>query len=812
MRKITILEVWDPCINEYIQLKQAINQGLFNTQTFLFFNPIEQEYYSITEAAKRGLFKSAIDLRPESLIVERVKIVQRVLLKSARNPLDFDALLTINEAISKGVVDTNLRVYRTKDEIISLNEAIERDLLQVEVANEITEKITETLTEKKSADNLGLVKKVETSSTSNIDQVSIGSSASSFDSTATPTDSLQQINGTYMMDLPKSTNTSKRIRKKSEEFAAGFITDYNSQKILEQSNAKVRSILKSGSKSLNPVIDLNEAIKEDMVILHDSPNLMQNVKYVIDLKTGKRLDFDTACKRGIIDVFNRLYVDTRTNKKINLFEALGKFYIIMNEEVSSDDERPKLKAKKSSLAKKKLTESDIVTFFNPRTGDQISINEAKQIGLFDQRTNYYVDAHKNRLMTLEEAVEKGMAVLKQDNLTHEVNEGYQFLYINGVINPSTRTEMPLNEAIDQGILDYVECELHDAESGQTLTLLEAYEKGLLITSAKNYNPTPASETASNPNKSCLVETNRLGDFKIKKNSSQSNSKLPLKVDNPLLVNKSQSVEMAKKQNPPVCTNQNTLTNQLLKSQSQSPLRNSKRETTSDHSSSRGKSIDRFSITSRASILSRFKDKLFGKNTKKKQFRCEETLILESLRILDTQTNEKHGLRDAIALNIAIPDDRIRDTANQVELTIREALELSIIRFCFADEKNFEYVQRENCFVCDNALYLVSYVLDPRDQKKLNLADAVARQIVDLENMFYFGRKGAYTLDLAIQKGYIASRQIDLNLLNAVVVSNVLKYSKYTPPPPQVDTEAIETIDEYFSKVDNMQDLVRLDLN
>ena len=62
MRKITIVEVWDPIKEEYVSVKQAINQGLFDPQTYLFFSPKEDKYYSITEAAQRFMFKSAIDL------------------------------------------------------------------------------------------------------------------------------------------------------------------------------------------------------------------------------------------------------------------------------------------------------------------------------------------------------------------------------------------------------------------------------------------------------------------------------------------------------------------------------------------------------------------------------------------------------------------------------------------------------------------------------------------------------------------------------------------------------------------------------
>ncbi len=82
-------------------------------------------------------------------------------------------------------------------------------------------------------------------------------------------------------------------------------------------------------------------------------------------------------------------------------------------------------------------------------------------------------------LTLEEAVKKGLAVPKQEKFQSEINEGFQFLHIKGIINPITRQEMPLNEAISSGFLDYTECEFHDPNSAKPLTLLEAYDRGLL---------------------------------------------------------------------------------------------------------------------------------------------------------------------------------------------------------------------------------------------------------------------------------------------------------------------------------------------
>lgn len=137
MRKITILEVWDPAKKEFIPIRQAINQGLFNTRTYLFFSPPENKHYSITEAARKGLFKSAIDLRPEALIVERVKVAETVSLEAARDPDNEARLIGIRDAISAGIVDPNLKIYRnpTTNAVVDLGDAIDQDLVKVFLKN-----------------------------------------------------------------------------------------------------------------------------------------------------------------------------------------------------------------------------------------------------------------------------------------------------------------------------------------------------------------------------------------------------------------------------------------------------------------------------------------------------------------------------------------------------------------------------------------------------------------------------------------------------------------------------------------------------
>ena len=69
---------------------------------------------------------------------------------------------------------------------------------------------------------------------------------------------------------------------------------------MESQDSSFKSILRSSpNNNSDPLIDLGEAIRKDLVFLPDSHVKTQSVKYVVDLKTGERLGFEEACKQGI---------------------------------------------------------------------------------------------------------------------------------------------------------------------------------------------------------------------------------------------------------------------------------------------------------------------------------------------------------------------------------------------------------------------------------------------------------------------------------------------------------------------------------
>jgi hypothetical protein len=197
-------------------------------------------------------------------------------------------------------------------------------------------------------------------------------------------------------------------------------------------------------------------------------------------------------------VRNKRFVDTRDKSTLTLFEALTQNYIIMKDELNDNYQDDPFDKKKKADKRKNgiVTHHDILSMFNPMTGVQISVAKAIDAGIYDRRLNVYIDLISKRIIGLAEAIEKGLVVLKpssnagnkENNFrvadTEEDEEEYEQLTIKAIRNPVSGLEMPLNEAIAAGFLDYAECEFHDPVSGKTFTLLDAYDKGYLITTSK----------------------------------------------------------------------------------------------------------------------------------------------------------------------------------------------------------------------------------------------------------------------------------------------------------------------------------------
>jgi hypothetical protein len=250
------------------------------------------------------------------------------------------------------------------------------------------------------------------------------------------TGTLREVNGVLIFDRTKSLSINKRMKRYSAvdgeptPVVAGYINE---------------SDLVDAVVADKP-FDFNEAVRKNLVILPDSvANLTQNVRQVLDLATGERVDFELACRTGLIDLKKRRYVDMRGGRRrsMSLFEALGKNYIVMRDELATnydeDDEDEDDDNQDGEVGKKKkskLTVEDIASVFDPSSGEQCSLDVAVQLGLFDLARLVYIDLtsredgeNKYRTVELDEAADKGLVLLKATTAAGANKNNYKFLRI-----------------------------------------------------------------------------------------------------------------------------------------------------------------------------------------------------------------------------------------------------------------------------------------------------------------------------------------------------------------------------------------------
>ena len=196
-----------------------------------------------------------------------------------------------------------------------------------------------------------------------------------------------------------------------------------------------------------------------------------------------------------------------------------------------------------------------------------------------------------------------------------------------------------------------------------------------------------------------------------------------------------------------------------------------------------KSADRFSNSSRKSVVSRLKEKIFGKTKKANIY--DEQLIKITMKIVDTTTNKIYNLEDAIINDLTVNEDRILDTLNNLDYSINEAIQKSVIKF-FHHINQFEFIFGQSCYIWGNTLFLFNYILDPTRHKKISLNAAFNKVIIDKENALYMGKNGAVSLDIAIKKKAISCEIVDLNLLNSIITSNIAHKRKNNPYTSNID--------------------------
>lgn len=189
---------------------------------------------------------------------------------------------------------------------------------------------------------------------------------------------------------------------------------------------------------------------------------------VIDPYTEKTISLEDALKKGIIDFGSDSYVDPRTNEAMPLEDAIELGLIIMQERRDGSLRRPS-----SRLG----SAFNIRAIINPRNGEELTVPEAIDAGIFDPETGDFINTGNGEVIPLERAVDLGW-ILTYSSTSRHVGTSQSYS-ISAVKDTSTGEWIPPGEAVRRCLLDMAQGVVIDAATQGTMSLPEALEKGLI---------------------------------------------------------------------------------------------------------------------------------------------------------------------------------------------------------------------------------------------------------------------------------------------------------------------------------------------
>ena len=225
------------------------------------------------------------------------------------------------------------------------------------------------------------------------------------------------------------------------------------------------------------------------------------VDSVRDTETDRWLTLDSAVDAGVIVPSHGEYVDRRRGIHMPLIDAVrdsliqGRLLDVerKKEEVARtayesgvrvvdgrfSSMRSSHGATSSLVSSEDLPRSiNVQGIVDPRTGLELSVKDAVDMGLFDPSTGEFIDTRTGERLSLERAIALGLVIADQDKQVDEmvVQQTYN---IGAVHDPvSGRLILP-SEAVQRGLLDMARGIYFNPLTHDVLTLAEAFECGLI---------------------------------------------------------------------------------------------------------------------------------------------------------------------------------------------------------------------------------------------------------------------------------------------------------------------------------------------
>ena len=255
-----------------------------------------------------------------------------------------------------------------------------------------------------------------------------------------------------------------------------------------------------------------------------STNVIDNESYVCDPVNGTRLTLTEATQRGILDSSAGTVTDIDIGDKLALSELLSEPPLPIAEVVKRHLYSPDTNTVRDPVSKEDLSLGEALqrgvvdvtsTLEDPSTRELVTVQEAITCGIFDVQTGRLVNRKTREETTLVSGIpsaelEKSPSqIMPLLSLHQAFKQGLYDPEFNSVTNPITGERLSLEDAIEKGVID-PRSKVVDPFRERTVTLEDAVESGMLDTNIGLVISTKVGESLSLQeafNQGLMVPTN-----------------------------------------------------------------------------------------------------------------------------------------------------------------------------------------------------------------------------------------------------------------------------------------------------------------
>jgi hypothetical protein len=308
---------------------------------------------------------------------------------------------------------------------------------------------------------------------------------------------------------------SYNVISKTESLIISSVFDHRSNAFIDP-NVAIRTKILDPYHGLylnnltQETISIDDAMSKGFVIVEQQPpsnthHHHHNDKYVIstsliretrsyhllgvrDYVNNKELSVQDAIRLGILDKQNGQYINRKTNEIFSISEAIAQGHIraqpLPVESTTNQDSSGNSNIKRGTVKETKTY--TLKSAIHPKTRQEIPIRVAIDEGIIDHAKGFYVNSLTGENLPISVAIEKGLIFTELIDL--HSRRFVKTLIIEQVIDPVTNRRLGVTEAIKTGLLNSNITIYYHSVTQKQLTILEAYEQGLIIGKFRDSHP------------------------------------------------------------------------------------------------------------------------------------------------------------------------------------------------------------------------------------------------------------------------------------------------------------------------------------